>query len=272
MRSKLTLFIAWMLAMILLPACTPNLPASKTQTITVADDNGTPFSGLTSSLAKTTNPGSQSEALALILRDYFNFMNAQEFEKAAEMRVVDKPGEFAPWSKSSFVSNFQDGAKIEYTLLDLQDGHNLTNKATTGWLGSAVFPDENEENCRTFLIRYSLNFVNIIGFDPSGVEFTQKAVLHKQEERWLIHDFVDPGFVACRKADDTWGQGNPTVTPVAEVTSMPYTPRPQLATPTQQPTFMNLSPEETILRYYELENQGEFEQSYLLLSNHSAFS
>lgn len=219
-----------------------------------------------------TNLDPDSKAIHQLLQDYFGLMNEGRFDQAADLRVANEQGQVNIWNRNSFISTFESGAKVRYTLLDITDGHLLDNGSASSFWGNAVFPDENERDCKSFLVKYQLDFDGIIGYDPSGAVFTQKAVIHKQGDGWRIFDLVDPGFVTCRKEDGSWGQGNPTVTPQIETTPIPFVARTPISTPTLAPDLANLTAEETLIRYFDLQNRGDFDKVYSLLSTHSAYS
>ena len=270
MRTYNKLLISVLLLTSLLSGCiqiqeTPRAAETATSTpvhLTSTEITTTPFA--------TLNP--DSRVIYQMLQDYFTLMNEGKFDQAADLLVTSEPGQVAIWNKNSFISNFESGAKIKFTLLDIKDGHLLNNRSASSVLGSAVFPDENESDCKSYLVKYQLDFDGIIGYDPSGAVFTQKAVIHKQADAWRIYDLIDPGFVTCRKTDDSWGQGNPTVTPQTETTPIPFVARTPIPTPTLAPDLANLSAEETLIRFFDLQNSRDFDKVYSLLSVHSAFS
>ncbi len=270
MQLNNKLFISLLLFTSLLSGCVQILDTARAAETATS----TPVQ-LTSTEIKTTpvtNLDPDSNVIYQMLQDYFALMNEGKFDQAADLLVTSKPGKVAIWNKTSFVSNFESGAKVKYTLLDIKDGHLLNNRSASSVLGSAVFPDENESDCKSYLVKYQLDFDGIIGHDPSGAVFTQKAVIHKQGDTWRIYDLIDPGFVTCRKEDDSWGQGNPTVTAQKETSPIPFVARTPIPTPTLAPDLTNFSAEETLIRFFELQNRGYFDQVYSLLSVHSALS
>lgn len=227
----------------------------------------------TPGFVSTESPNPQSNStdktteISKMLQAYFTFMNEGKFWEAADLLIKPEVGQPVILDKSVFVKNYQSGAKITYTPLLIQDGAELNNSAGEGIMGSYVFPDENPRDCKTYLVKYQMDFDGIIGEDPSGVVFTQKAVLIKQGEVWRLRDFTDPSIVACQKLDGSYGQGNPTVTPYVERTpDLSPLPTNTVQLPTLEPTLLGAAPEEIVKAFFAFTATADYGSAFQLYS------
>ncbi|MGB4594309.1 MAG: hypothetical protein WBI14_00195 [Anaerolineaceae bacterium] len=206
-------------------------------------------------------PSVESEGDKLI-RHYFELMTEGDFEAAADLLFEATPGMQGPgFSRTDFVSSFEAGAKINYTILSITPGdevqaHHLFAPDKQKYF----FPDEAPDTCQTYLIKLQLNFLNLPQPNISSVSFIQKVSLLRQVDNWKIGYFTFPSVDACYFYRESF----------AHITETPNSSSdgliPQIIEPQQQTVLMDETPEETVLSYYHLLNNNKPGQAINLLA------
>lgn len=209
-------------------------------------------------------PSVESEGEELI-RHYFDLMTEGDFEAAADLLFEATPGMQGPgFSRTDFVSNFEAGAKINYTILSITPGDEVqAQHLFAPDKQKYFFPDEAPDICQTYLIKLQLNFLNIPQPNISSVSFIQKVSLLRQVDNLKIGYFTFPSVDACYFYRESFAHINETPVSISDGLI------PQIIEPQQQTVLMDETPEETVLSYYHLLNNNKPGQAINLLATDS---
>lgn len=197
-----------------------------------------------------------------LIRRFFDLMTEGDFEAAADMLYEAPPGMQGPgFSRTDFVSSFEAGAKIRYSILSLTPG----DKVEAQHLFSPdkrkyFFPDEVPDMCQTYLIKLRLDFLDLPEPNISSVNFIQKVSLLRQEDNWKIGYFTFPSVDACYNYRESIVQT--LETGISDFDGV----IPQIIEPQQPTVLMDETPEETVLAYYQLLNNNKLGQAFSLLA------
>ena len=197
-------------------------------------------------------PSDSTEGEKLI-RYYFDLLTRGDFEAAADLLFEATPGMQGPgFSRTDFVSNFEAGAKINYTILSITPGDKVqAQHLFAPDKQKYFFPDEAPDICQTYLIKLQLNFLNLPQPNISSVSFIQKVSLLRQEDNLKIGYFTFPSVDACYFYRESFA--HITETPVSFSDGL----IPRIIEPQQQTVLLDETPEETVLSYYHLLNNNK---------------
>ena len=197
-------------------------------------------------------PSVESEGEKLI-RHYFDLLTEGDFEAAADLLFEATPGMQGPgFSRTDFVSNFEAGAKINYTILSITPGDEVqAQHLFAPDKQKYFFPDEAPDICQTYLIKLQLNFLNLPQPNISSVSFIQKVSLLRQVDNLKIGYFTFPSVDACYFYRESFA--HITETPVSFSDGL----IPRIIEPQQQTVLLDETPEETVLSYYHLLNNNK---------------
>jgi len=218
------------------------------------------FSGCFTACAPSLEPKGD-----MLIRHFFDLMTEGDFEAAADMLYEAPPGMQGPgFSRTDFVSSFEAGAKINYTILSLTDGNDVeAQELFAPDKQKYFFPDEVPNVCRTYLIELQLDFLDLPEPNISSVGFIQKVSLLRQEDHWTIGYFTFPSVDACYNYRESFVQTAETTDSTSDGIFR------QLIEAQQPSVSMDETPEETVLTYYQLLNNNQPEEAYRLLATDS---
>jgi hypothetical protein len=189
-------------------------------------------------------------------------MTEGDFKAAADMLYEAPPGMQGPgFSRTDFVSSFEAGAKINYTILSMTPG----DEVEAQYLFAPdkqkyFFPDEVPDICQTYLIKLQLDFLDLPEPNISSIGFIQKVSLFRQEGDWKIGYFTFPSADACYHYRESVVQTRETG--ISESDGM----IPQIIDPQEQIVIIDQTPKDTVLSYYLLLNSQQVGQASILLA------
>ncbi|MBP7212755.1 MAG: hypothetical protein KBA03_00840 [Anaerolineaceae bacterium] len=189
----------------------------------------------------------------MLIRHFFDLMTEGDFEAAANMLYEAAPGMQGPgFTRADFVSSFEAGAKVNYTILSLTDGDEVeAQELFAPDKQKYFFPDEVPNKCQTYLIELQLNFFDLPEPNISSVSFIQKISLLRQEDHWTIGYFTFPSVDACYNYRESFDQTAETAVSTSDGIF------PQITEAQQTIVLMDETPEETVLTYYQFLNNNQ---------------
>ena len=201
----------------------------------------------------------------ILIRHFFDLMTEGDFESASDMLYEAPPGMQGPgFSKTDFVSSFEAGAKINYTILSLTDGDEVeAQDLLAPDKQKYFFPDEVPNTCQTYLIKLQLDFLDLPEPNISSVSFIQKVSLLRQADYWKIGYFTFPSVDACYNYRESFAQTAETAVSNSDGIF------PQIIEAQQPIVRMDETPEEAALTYYQLLNNSQPEEANHLLATDS---
>lgn len=142
--------------------------------------------------------GNQPDPAETIER-FFSKLNKGEFQSASELCHFEPASSYClDFAEESFVTNFEQGAKVYYEILSLTDGSKLDGLRLEDPRGKAYyFPDEREDECKTYLsiIRYHIG--NKESDKEESFVLSQKISVEKVDDRWVMGKIRYPSDSIC---------------------------------------------------------------------------
>lgn len=144
------------------------------------------------------NPTYPQQAEAVIMR-FYDLMNQQDFKTAKELCHFEPTGlGCLGFSEEGFVKNMEMGADAHYEILSLIDGAELSGLSLDDPRGMPyVFPDEREDECKSFLITIRYHIQNGDGVEEQSFVFNQKISVEKHDGQWKMGSIRYPSDMLC---------------------------------------------------------------------------
>lgn len=141
----------------------------------------------------------QAEAVNM---HFYDLMNLQDFKTAKELCHFEPTGlGCLGFSEEDFILNMEMGADVRYEIISLIDGTELSGLNLDDPRGmSYVFPDEQEDECKSFLATIRYKIQNGEGAEQQSFVFNQKISVVKHNGQWKVGSIRYPSDMLCTDA------------------------------------------------------------------------